>query len=100
MELLDHYRSSNTRRDDRRRWGQEDAALLSLIRLVLDDSWSANRAAVELRSRVADEAALHRVRARVRRALVERPTPVAERAARTLDVVLGDLDAARAPEGK
>ena len=76
------------------RWDDTDAALLALIRLVLDDSWSAQRAAAELRARVADETALRRARTRVRNALAERATPVAQRAELTLDVLLGDPDRA------
>ena len=75
-----------------RRWDEVDAALLALIRLILDDSWSPQRAAAELRVKVTEESVLCRVRTRVRNALAERPTPVAQRAAQTLDVLLGDRD--------
>jgi len=74
------------------RWDKVDARLLASIRLVLDDAWSAHRAAADLRVRVADDTVLRRVRTRVRDALADRPTPVAQRAALTLDVLLGGPD--------
>lgn len=75
-----------------RRWDDVDAAMLALIRLVLDDSWSAKRAASELGLKVRNHTVLRRVRSRVRNALAESPTPVAQRAALTLDVLFGDAE--------
>lgn len=88
--------SSTTRRGGRRgrtrRWDETDAALLALIRLALDDSWSAEAAAGEMAMRVPDQSVLRRVRVRVENAVAERPTPVALRALRTLDALLGPRD--------
>lgn len=100
MDRFNHHRSTGPRRSGPRRWGPVDAALLTLIRLVLDDGWSAHQAAADLRARVADQSVLHLVRARVRDALAERPTPVAQRAVRTLDVLLDDSDPIPAPAGR
>lgn len=68
------------------RWDEVDTALLALIRLVLDESWSPKRAAAELRMKV-PRTVLLRVRTRVLDARADHPTPVAERAALTLDEV-------------
>jgi hypothetical protein len=65
-----------------------DAAMLQLVRLVLDDGWTAATAAALLRERVRDEAVLRRARAKVSRVLAERAGTVAERAAATLDLAL------------
>lgn len=90
MDLFDRHVGERSRRNGRRSWDAADVALLALIRLALEDSWSAQRAAAELRLRVTDESVLYRVRARVRNALSDRPTPVAQRCARTLEVLLGE----------
>lgn len=100
MDSLNHHRSGGAARRGRRPWDTTDAALLALIRLVLDDAWSPEQAATHLRARVVDQAVLRRVRARVLNALAERPTPVAQRAARTLDALLDDPDPALAPAGR
>lgn len=89
MDRFSFY-SSNDGRPQGRRWDEVDTAMLALIRLVLDDSWSAQWAAAALRVRVVDESVIRRVRTRVENALADRPTPVARRAKRTLDVLLGD----------
>ena len=81
-------RTRGVRRGSGRAWDEVDSALVALIRLVLDQSWTAERAGAELRARVRNDQVLLRVRARVRNALDERPTPVARRAARTLDMAL------------
>ena len=62
--------------------------MLQLVRLVLDDAWTACHAAVQLRQQVSDEAVLRRARAKVAWALAERASSIAERAAATLDVAL------------
>lgn len=62
--------------------------MAQLVRLVLDDAWTAVTAAIQLRERVQDEAVLHRARARVSLALAEPASSVAERAAATLDRAL------------
>lgn len=89
MDTLNCRRHAEGSPSGRCRWDDVDAALLALIRLVLDDSWSAHRAAAELRAKVPRDAVLRRVRARVLNALAEHPTPVAQRAALTLDAVFG-----------
>lgn len=99
MDWFNYGRSDGGRLHGAHQWDRVDAALLALIRLVLDDSWSAQRAATELRVKVTDESVLCRVRTRVRAALAERPTPVAQRAARTLDLLLDDRDSTRAAAG-
>ena len=65
-----------------------DAAMVRLVRLVLDDAWSAPWAAAQLREQVPDRAVLRRARARVSSALADRVSTVAERAAATLDLAL------------
>ena len=92
MDRFNYDKASGGRWNSGRRWDEVDAALLALIRLILDESWSAQRAAAELRAKVTDESVLRRVRTRVQCALAERPTPIAQRAASTLDVLLGDRD--------
>ena len=75
-----------------------DAAMVQLVRLVLDDAWSAPAAAASLRARVPDDAILRRARARVAGALAERPSTVAARAAATLDLALRAGRADHVPE--
>lgn len=65
-----------------------DAAMALLLRLVLDDTWSAASAAAKLREQVPSRAVLSRARARVSAAMAERVSAVAERAAETLDLAL------------
>lgn len=76
------------------RWDQTDAALLALVRLVLDHSWTPDGAAAELRAKVGDDSLLLRVRSRVRAALADHPTPLGLRAAETLDLALAPAEAA------
>jgi hypothetical protein len=90
MDNFNSHRHGGGRRIGGQRWDEVDAALLVLIRLVLEDSWSERRAAAELRAKVPDESVLRGVRTCVARALAERPTPVAKRATRTLDIVFSD----------
>lgn len=85
MDALNCRTHAEGSRRGRCRWDEVDAALLALIRLVLDDSWSARRAAAELRAKVPGDTVLRRVRSRVLNALADHPTPVAQRAAATLD---------------
>lgn len=99
MGPFNRYSGHGGRRIGDRRWGEVDAALLALIRLVLDDSWSAQQAAAELGDKVTDDWVLRIVRIRVQSAFDEHPTPVAQRAARTLDVLLGDADGTLASAG-
>ena len=75
-----------TARDGRR--DAADAAMLQLIRLVLDDAWTASAAATELWERVPDHAVLRRAKARVTAALTDRPSAVARRAVATLDLAM------------
>jgi len=92
MDRCHRFGSNRGRREGVPQWGEVDAALLTLIRLVLDDGWSAQRAGLELREKVNDDSVLRRVRIRVHNALAERPTFVAQRAAQTLDASLDDRD--------
>ena len=92
MDTLERRRHPGGSLAGHRRWDDVDAAMLALIRLVLDDSWSAKRAASELALKVRNQTVLRRVRARVRNALAENPTPVARRAALTLDVLFGGAE--------
>jgi len=62
--------------------------MLQLLRLVLDDAWTAVTAAAQLRERVPDERVLRRARAKVAWALAERASEIAERAAATVDLAL------------
>lgn len=94
MDVLNCRTHTGGSRRGRCRWEEVDAALLALIRLVLDDSWSPRRAAEELRAKVPGETILRRVRARVLNALADHPTPVAQRAAATLDEVFAVPDRA------
>ena len=90
MELFASHTGGRLHRNGRRGLDKVDLALLALIRLVLDDSWSPQPAAAELRRQVDDDLVLYRLRARVRNALFERPSPVAQRAAQTLAVLLDE----------
>jgi len=65
-----------------------DAAMVHLIRLVVDDGWSAASAGQALSQQVPDQAVLRRARARVQRAMAESVTPVGKRAVATLQVAL------------
>lgn len=71
-----------------RRRHEVDLVILELLRLVSDESWNPRRAAGTLRRRVPDESVLRGARRRVVRALAERPSQVAHRAAVTLDAAL------------
>jgi hypothetical protein len=58
--------------------------MLHLVRLVLDDAWHPAHAGTSLRRSIADQRVLQQMAARVRAALADRPSPLGERAARTL----------------
>jgi hypothetical protein len=66
--------------------------MLRLVRLVLDDAWSAAEAAATLRQMVPDDTVLYQLRSRVRRALAERTSPAGERASATLEITLNAPD--------
>lgn len=66
-----------------------DTALLQVVRMALDETWSPGVAANRLLERVdGDLAVLRRARARVLRGASERPTRISERALVTLDRAL------------
>jgi hypothetical protein len=66
-----------------------DAAMLHLVRAILDEAWSPHVAAHRLLESVGgDLGVLHRARARVLRAATERTTETTERAIVTLDFAL------------
>lgn len=71
-----------------RRWSTVDRAMLHLVRLVLDEAWHPATAAAHLRDLIPDPRVLRHLAARVERALFDRPSPVGERAARTLALAL------------
>lgn len=76
-----------------RRRDAVDLAMFRLMRLVLDDAWSAPSAAAQLRELVPDQTVLRRTRARVSSALADRASTVAERAVATLDLAVGLCEA-------
>jgi hypothetical protein len=66
-----------------------DAAMLHLVRVILDEAWSPHVAALRLLESVGgDLGVLHRARARVLHAATERATETTERAIATLDFAL------------
>lgn len=71
-----------------RRRHEVDLVILELLRLVSEESWTPRKAAGTLRRRVPDQSVLRVARTRVVRALAERPSTVAHRAAATLDAAL------------
>jgi hypothetical protein len=71
-----------------RRFTPVDAAMVHLVRLVVDEAWTAASAGAALSRQIPDMAVLRRAQARVRRALAEGVTPVGQRAAATLEVAL------------
>ena len=89
MDLVEECNVTQRRARVNKRWDQTDAALLALVRLILDDSWTAGRAAAELRTRIADDSVLRQLRARVRAAHTDPPTPLEQRAAQTVDRLFG-----------
>ena len=64
-----------------------DAVIIQLVRLVLDEDWSADGGATQLREH-AGGPVLRRALARVRIANIDRPTPVSARATATLEAAL------------
>ncbi len=75
---------------------EADLVILELIRLVTEDSWTPRRAAATLRRRTPNESALREARRCVLRALADRRSTGARRAAATLDAAL-ELARARRP---
>ncbi len=66
-----------------------DHASIALLRAVMADGWRPEKAARELLVRVhGDRRVLRLLRARVSRALLQRPTRIQEKAAATLDYAL------------
>jgi hypothetical protein len=71
---------------DRRPTGRLENALALLFRTVRDDAWQPDAAGhLLLAHGCADPSTLRLMRARVSRRLLERPTPLAQRAALTLE---------------
>ena len=67
-------------------------ASVVLLRSVMDDRWHADEASARLLSEVhGDRPLLRLLRARLSRAMLERPTPTTERALTTLDRALSPL---------
>jgi hypothetical protein len=71
-----------------RRKDAVDLAIVQLVRLASDDTWTAGAAAIQLRDHVHDETVLRCARSRVGWALAERSSIIGERAAATLDAAL------------
>ncbi len=71
-----------------RRRDPVERAIVELVRLIVDDTWTAVAAGVQLRRHVGDEAVLRCARSRVGWALAERSSVIGERAAATLDAAL------------
>ena len=65
-----------------------DVAMAHLVRLVVDEAWTAQDAAARLLGRVRQRAALRRLRTKVVLAQIERPGRFGERAIATLDAAL------------
>jgi hypothetical protein len=63
--------------------------MVHLVRLVTADDWDPALASLRLREVVSDALVLRQMSARVQRAIAERPSEVAERAARTLAAAMG-----------
>lgn len=73
-----------------------DLASRILLRAVMADEWRAEEAARELLGRVRGDVQLLKVlRARIARAMLERPTRIGARAAATVDHALCAAEAAR-----
>jgi hypothetical protein len=66
--------------------------MVYLVRLILDPDWQPKAAAARLRELVGDERVLRQMAARVHRAMVDRPSEIAERAALTLAEAIGEPD--------
>jgi hypothetical protein len=58
------------------RWNQTNAALLAVVGLILDHSWTTDRAATELREKVGDDSVPRRATGRVRAAFAEYPSVI------------------------
>jgi hypothetical protein len=65
-----------------------------LVRLALAEDWHPVTASARLAELVEDPRVLRQMDGRVRRALADRPSEVAERAALTLDLALGEAQPA------
>lgn len=75
-----------------------DHASRALLRSVMAEGWQPDEAAKSLLEQVHDDGRLIRLlRARVSRALLDRPTQIAARAAATLDAALSALVVESAP---
>ncbi len=72
--------------------------MVHLVRLVVDETWTAASAGAALSRQIPDMAVLRRAQARVLRALAEGVTPAGQRAAATLEVALA-IAAAPATSG-
>jgi hypothetical protein len=62
--------------------------MVHLVRLVVDEGWTAASAGQALSQQVPDKAVLRRARARVQRAMADGITPVGSRAVATIQVAL------------
>ena len=74
-----------------RNWSAIDRAMVHLVRLILAEDWDQAAAAARLREMVDDPRMLRRMASRVERALADRSSEVAERAAVTLRGALRDV---------
>ena len=84
----------------RHRHSRLDAAVLDLVRIVLDPCWTAETGAEELLGFVDhDERLLRMVRARVARNLLTRPTQADRRAGETLELALSRVTPSDQPRG-
>jgi len=83
----------------RRRRNESDLVLLELIRLGSSDNWDRTRAARSLTAKQHSRVALRHAYRRVQRVRVPGISPVADRAAATLALLLADSDSG-APEQK
>jgi hypothetical protein len=78
-------------------WSPVDSGMVALARQVLDDDWDLVRSAQHLTDSIGDRRILRRMYARVERALAERHSEVAARAAMTLRYALEDGTSRRTP---
>ena len=83
---MSSFAAQDPRLDRRLRF---DQALVELVRIVMADGWTPDKAAKELNSSVRnDRRVLRLLRARVAKTMLERPTRMGERASVTLDRAL------------
>ena len=76
----------------RRRLTAADRGLMELFRLVQEETWRPVAAAQHLREVIGDPLVLRLMAARVHRAIEDRPSDIATRAALTLAHALGYAD--------